>query len=173
MKNDTPAARALIRDMQSQLNACCGLSKFQHQWLRELVTQSNFKHFVLVNGEIEETFSRSTEKLTPLNVLWYDTNETLHLDRVGVNKLLSQHAADESEPTPESREQLTLVEADALRTMLDRTTLATMLGALGVLCEERRAKCAEDGLTVVASVWAAASVILAQTERNIRHRFGA
>lgn len=75
---------------------CDGLSSFQREYVVSLAAQADFAHFVLVNGSIEETFQRSQPG--PKNVLWYDKQGDLWLDRIGTQRLL-RRISTKKEPT--------------------------------------------------------------------------
>jgi hypothetical protein len=72
---------------------CEGLSSFQRSHVRALVTLPEFSHFVLVNGSTHDTFQR--DRPGPKNVLWYDKQGNLWLDRIGLQKLLRRVGTNE------------------------------------------------------------------------------
>lgn len=72
---------------------CVGLSPFQRDHVWALAALPEFSHFVLVNGRTDDTFSRATPG--PINVLWYDKQGTLWLDRIGQAKLLRRISTKE------------------------------------------------------------------------------
>jgi hypothetical protein len=65
------------------------------------------------------------------------------------------------------RDQLTEAEATQLEALLTRRSLDTVVGALGILCEKKRASLIMSGRPG-ATAWAAASVILLRAETSIR-----
>lgn len=75
---------------ESILSNCVGLSPFQCAWLLELVRKPEFRDFVLMNGDMRETFHRPSGKPRPFTVLWYDTADQLHSVRLGQLKVLQK-----------------------------------------------------------------------------------
>lgn len=72
---------------------CEGLSSFQREHVLGLAALPEFSHFVLVDGDPARTFQRDSPG--PKNVLWYDKQGNLWLDRIGMQKLLRRVGTNE------------------------------------------------------------------------------
>lgn len=84
-----------------------GRTPFQVATIESIATQSDFAHFVTTDNltaDQTQTFS-TDEPPAPVNVLWYDREDNLHLVKVGINKVLRHivakkgHVSDPEELT--------------------------------------------------------------------------
>jgi len=65
----------------------CKRSLFQIQTLQDIANRDDFAHFVAVQ-DTTGSFIMWPEFKGPANVMWYDKSGSLHLFRIGANRIL-------------------------------------------------------------------------------------